>query len=320
MNGPKLIIQIPCYNEEETLPATLGDLPKAIAGISAVEVLVIDDGSTDRTKEVARAHGVTHVISFLTRQGLARAFSAGIDASLKLGADIIVNTDADNQYRGADIERLVRPLVEKRADIVIGNRNIEKRKDFSLFKKILQRFGSWVVKRLSGLDIPDAATGFRAYSRFAALHLNVVSEFTYTLETIIASGKNLLAIENIEVETNPVARPSRLYKSVWGYVVRSSATLLRIYAMYQPLKVFSRIGMFLFSVGFLIGCRFLYFFLTEQNPAGHVQSLILAAVLMILGFQTMLLGMLSDLIAANRRLIEDALTRVRGIELEHRQK
>ncbi|MBN1795028.1 MAG: glycosyltransferase family 2 protein [Candidatus Omnitrophica bacterium] len=316
----KLIIQIPCYNEERDLTQTLTDLPRQIDGINSIEILIINDGSTDNTGEVARANGAHHIITLKGRRGLARAFSAGIDAALKLGADVIVNTDADNQYKGSDIPRLVRPILEKRADIVIGNRNIERIKHFSFLKKKFQRIGSWAVKKLSGLDIPDATTGFRAYSRKAALELNVFSDFTYTLETIMAAGHKLLAVENIEVETNPPTRPSRLFGSMYNYMKKSAATLIRIYTMYQPLKVFIRIGTVLFLGGFLIGCRFLYFFLINQGAAGHIQSLILAAILMIVGFQVMMLGMLADLIAANRCLGEESLARIRKLELDLDQK
>lgn len=312
----KLVIQIPCFNEEKTLPVTLKDLPRHIDGISEIEILIINDGSTDQTAEVAKSHGVKHIVNFRTRQGLARAFSAGIDAALKLGADIIVNTDADNQYKGEDIARLVKPIIEKRADIVIGNRCIEHIEEFSFLKKKLQRIGSWVVRKLSGLDIPDATTGFRAYSKYAALRLNVISGFTYTLETIIAAGINLMAVENIEIDTNPKIRESRLYKSTWGYIRRSIDTLFRVYVMYQPLKIFARLGIFLFVSGFLIGCRFLYYFVLNKGAAGHIQSLILSAILIIIGFQVILLGMLSDLIAANRILVENTLSKVKLIELE----
>jgi len=315
MENLKLVIQIPCYNEEEMLPQTLKDLPKSIDGISEIEVLVINDGSTDNTVNVAKQNGVRHIVNLKRKRGLAVVFASGIDAALNLGADIIVNTDADNQYKGEDIKRLVRPILEKRADIVIGNRKIEEIKDFSPVKKKLQRFGSRIVKYLSGLDIPDATTGFRAYSREAAIKLNVISEFTYTLETIIAAGNKGIAVENIEVITNPEFRKSRLFKSIPEYITRSIATLVRIYTMYRPLKVFTRLGALLFSIGFLVGLRYLYFFIINKNPAGHVQSLLLSAVLLLLGFQVFLLGMLSDLIASNRRLMEETLNKIKKIEL-----
>ncbi|MBD3426741.1 MAG: glycosyltransferase [Candidatus Omnitrophica bacterium] len=310
-----LVIQIPCYNEEKTLPVTLEDLPKSIKGISRIKVLVVDDGSTDKTVEVAKQFGVSEIVRLKKRKGLAVVFATGLDHALKMGADIVVNTDADNQYKGSDIERLVEPILDKRSDIVIGNRRIEKIKHFSFIKKKLQRIGSRIVRYLSGLDIPDATTGFRAYSKEAILKLNVISEFTYTLETIIAAGNKGLVVENIEISTNPELRQSRLFRSIPEYLTRSIATLVRVYTMYRPLKVFLLLGSFLFILGFLIGLRFLYFYLTGSG-AGHIQSLILFAVLTILGFQTILWGMLSDLIAANRRLIENTLTKVKRIELK----
>jgi len=316
MEPCKLFIQIPCYNEEAFLPTTLDDIPRHIPGISAISVVVIDDGSTDNTVERAREKGVQHFVRLKKRRGLAVVFASGLDACLKLGADIIVNLDADNQYRGEDIERLVRPILEKKADMVIGNRDIEDIAHFSRLKKRLQRFGSRVVKVLSGLNIPDATTGFRAYSREAALKLNIISEFTYTLETIIQAGNRGVAVENIEVTTNRPTRPSRLFKNMWEYVFRSMATLFRVYTMYRPLKVFLRLGLILFILGVLIGIRFLYYFILFKGAAGHIQSLILAAILIILGFQIILLGLLADLIASNRRLLEDTLSRVKKIELD----
>jgi len=315
MQKCKLVIQIPCYNEEQTLPVTLKDLPKKIEGISEIETLIINDGSTDKTAEAAAENGVKHVVNLKKRKGLAAAFAAGMDSSLKLGADIIVNADADNQYRGEDIAALVRPIIEKKADIVIGNRKIEKIRHFSFIKKRLQRLGSRVVRYLSGLDIPDATTGFRAYSREAAIKLNVISDFTYTLETIIAAGNKGMAVQNIEISTNPELRESRLFKSIPEYVIRSAAAITRVYTMYRPLKVFMRLGGALFFTGFLVGLRFLFYFIINKGAAGHVQSLILSAILLILGFQIMLLGMLADLIASNRKLVEDTLSRVKKIEL-----
>jgi glycosyltransferase involved in cell wall biosynthesis len=309
----KLVIQIPCFNEAETLPATLEDLPKALEGVDTIEYLVVDDGSTDRTGEVARALGVRHVIRFTNNKGLARAFAAGIDYALQAGADIIVNTDADNQYAGADIELLVRPILEGRADMVIGDRQPETIAHFSPIKKRLQHWGSWVVRQLSGTEIPDTTSGFRAYSRDAALRMNVVSEFTYTLETIIQAGKQSVAIDHVPVRTNPMLRRSRLYRSTWGYVKRSAATLLRVYTMYEPLKMFTYVGAVIFGLGLLPGIRFVYLYFTD-GAAGHVQSLILSAVLVILGFQVFVLGVVADLIGANRKLIEGILYRVRKAE------
>jgi glycosyltransferase involved in cell wall biosynthesis len=309
----KLIIQIPCFNEEETLPATVRDLPRAIDGIDTIEYLVIDDGSRDRTSDVARELGVHHVIRFTNNKGLARAFSAGIDRALALGADIIVNTDADNQYVGADIERLVGPILEGRADMVIGDRQPETIAHFSPIKKRLQRWGSWVVRQLSGTEVPDTTSGFRAYSREAALRMNVVSEFTYTLETIIQAGKQSVAIDHVPVRTNPMLRRSRLYGTMGGYVKRSAATILRVYTMYEPLKMFSYAGAVIFALGLVPGVRFLFLFLAGESQ-GHVQSLILSAVLIILGFQIFVLGVIADLIGANRKLIEGVLYRVRKVE------
>jgi glycosyltransferase involved in cell wall biosynthesis len=309
----KLVIQIPCFNEEQTLPATFKDLPTAIEGVDTIEYLVIDDGSADRTSEVARELGVNHVIRFSNNKGLAKAFAAGIDYALSVGADVIVNTDADNQYVGADIELLVRPILEGRADMVIGDRQPETIEHFSPIKKRLQYWGSWVVRQLSGTEVPDTTSGFRAYSREAALRMNVVSEFTYTLETIIQAGKQSVAIDHVPIRTNPMLRKSRLYRSMGGYVKRSAATILRVYTMYEPLKMFTYMGAAIFVVGLVPGIRFLVLALMGQS-AGHVQSLLLSAVLVILGFQVFVLGVVADLIAANRKLIENVLYRVRKAE------
>ncbi len=310
----KLIIQIPCLNEAQTLAATLQTLPRQIDGIDVIETLVIDDGSTDNTSEVARAQGVTHIIRLTKRKGLAVAFHTGLDACLKRGADIIVNTDADGQYKGEDIPRLVRPILEKRADIVIGNRDIENVRQFSFLKKRLQRLGTWVVRQLSGSEIGDATTGFRAYNREAALRLNIISDYTYTLESIIQAEYKLLAVDHITVSTNFVERPSRLFKSIPEYIHRSVVTLIRVYSMFNPFRLFMSLGLSLVFIGFLISCRFLYYYLGGGGE-GKIQSLILAAVLLITGFQVVIVGILSDLISANRRLIEDALLRVKKIEI-----
>jgi glycosyltransferase involved in cell wall biosynthesis len=311
----KLIIQIPCLNEARTLPETLRDLPVSIPGIDVIETLVIDDGSRDGTTEVALRHGVTHAVRFRRNKGLAAAFMAGIDASLKLGADYIVNTDADNQYAGADIPRLLEPLLAGQADICIGDRNIQALADMTVGKKLLQRLGSWVVRQVSKTNVPDTTSGFRAYTREAALRMTVVSEFSYTLESIIQAGRRRMAIAHVEVRTNPRTRESRLFDSVFSYIKKSSATIVRIYASHEPLKVFSYIGLTIFGAGFLVSLRFLYYYLTGSG-AGKLQSLILSAVLMIVGFQVVLIGLVADLISGSRRVLEDVQYRVRRLELE----
>jgi glycosyltransferase involved in cell wall biosynthesis len=314
----KLVIQIPCLNEAQTLPAALADLPRHVPGIDVIECVVIDDGSIDGTSAVARAHGVQHVIRFTRRKGLAAAFMAGIDASLRAGADLIVNTDADNQYAGADIAKLVAPLLAGTADIVIGDRNIREIQHMSWPKKALQRLGSWVVRQVSGTEVPDPTSGFRAYTREAALRMTVVSEFSYTLESIIQAGKKRMAIAHVAIATNAHTRPSRLFNSIWSYLKQSGATIVRIYAMYEPLKVFSYIGGTIFLVGFAISVRFLYFYLFTRLADGKIQSLILSAVLMIVGFQVVLIGLVSDVISGTRKLLEDLLYRVRRMELDRR--
>jgi glycosyltransferase involved in cell wall biosynthesis len=311
---PKLIIQIPCLNEAETLPATLAGLPRSIPGIDVIEVLVIDDGSRDGTADVARAAGVEHIVRLRRNKGLAAAFAAGIDASLKQRADFIVNTDADNQYPGREIPKLLQPLLDGDADIVIGDRNIAEVRHMSWRKRQLQRFGSWVVRQVSGTSVPDTTSGFRAYTRDAALRMTIVSEFSYTLESIIQAGKKRMAIAHVPIETNPRTRDSRLFDGVSSYIKRSGATIVRIYAMYEPLKIFTYIGLVGFSAGFALGLRFLYYALFEGRATGHIQSLILAAVLMIIGMFIVLIGLLADLISANRKLLEDLVYRVRGLE------
>jgi glycosyltransferase involved in cell wall biosynthesis len=311
----KLIIQIPCFDEADTLPATLADLPRTVPGIDVVETLVIDDGSSDDTAQVARDHGVTHVLRFRGRKGLAAAFSAGIDACLAHGATVIVNTDADNQYAGQDIVKLVEPLLAGEADVVIGDRNIRGLQHMSWHKKLLQRFGSWTVRRVSGTEVPDTTCGFRSYTRDAALRMTVVSEFSYTLESIIQAGKMRMAIRHVPIRTNPRTRPSRLFDSTYAYVKRSGATIVRIYTMYEPLKVFTYIGTALFLVGFIVSLRFLYYYAFTPDAAGKVQSLILSAVLMIVGFQVVLIGLVADVLSGSRKLLEDLLYRVRRMEL-----
>jgi glycosyltransferase involved in cell wall biosynthesis len=313
---PKLIIQIPCYNEEAHLAATLAALPRSLSGFDVIETLVIDDGSTDATAEVAREAGATYLLRFPVNLGLARAFSAGLDAALKLGADVIVNTDADNQYRGEDIVRLVAPILAGRAEMVIGDRAPHRLAHFGPMKRLLQLIGSWVVRQLSGTTVPDAASGFRAFTRRAALKLNVFTRFTYTLETIIQAGKKHIPVAHVPIGINPDRRPSRLFASIPAYLRRSIATLIRIYALYEPLRVFWGIGGLSFGAGTLIGLRFLTYYLSGEGGAGHIQSLILAAVLMIVGFQLLLSGLVADLIGANRTLLEDTLFRVRELELQ----
>ncbi len=317
----KLIIQIPCLNEAATLPATLQDLPRTLPGIAAIEYLVIDDGSSDGTSQVARAHGVHHVVRFRRRKGLAAAFTAGIDAALKLGADYIVNTDADNQYGGDQIERIVAPLLAGEFDIVIGDRNIREIRHMSWHKKLLQRFGSWTVRQLSGTEVPDTTSGFRAYTRDAALQMTIVSDFSYTLESIIQAGKKRMAIGHVEIETNEITRPSRLFDSMFGYIKRSGATIVRIYTMYEPLKVFTYLGFGIAALGLVLVGRFLLsYFRQGLFEPGMIQSLIIAAVLMIVGFQVVLIGLVADVISSSRKLLEDLLYRVRRIELGEHQR
>jgi glycosyltransferase involved in cell wall biosynthesis len=310
----KLIIQIPCLNEAQTLPTTLADLPTRIDGIDTIEVLVIDDGSVDSTCQVAEACGVDHIVRFAVHRGLARGFAAGLDACLRLGADVVVHTDADGQYPGEDIARLVAPILQGEADIVIGDRGVDSVEHFSPFKRLLQRLGSNVVSMLSGIEVGDVTSGFRAYSREAALRLNIISDFTYTLETIIQSGKKPITIVSVPTSSNPPTRPSRLFTGIPHYLRRQIPSILRLYTVYQPLKTFSLVSLLFLVPGLLLGLRFLYFVVTAGG-AGHVQSLILAAVLLIVGFQVLILGLVADLMAANRRLLEDTLYRVRKLEL-----
>ncbi len=300
----KLIIQIPCYNEAETLEIALNDLPKHIDGIDTIEYLIINDGSHDKTVEVARRWGVHYVVNFTKNRGLAKGFMAGLDACLRNGADIIVNTDADNQYCGDDIETIVRPILEGKSDIVIGARPIDQTEHFSPLKKKLQHLGSWVVRKASKSDIPDAPSGFRAYSREAALRINVTNEYTYTLETIVQAGRERIPMTSVPIRTNGELRPSRLFHSMLGYVKKSMLTILRAYVLYKPLKFFTILGSIPFGIGLILGIRFLvYVFI--GNSAGHVQSLILASTLLMMGFMTYVVGILSDTIAAERKILED---------------
>ncbi len=309
----KLMIQIPCLNEAETLEIALNDLPRQIDGIDEIEYLIINDGSTDQTVEVARKWGVNYVVSFTRNKGLAKGFMAGIDACLRNGADIIVNTDADNQYCGADIEKLVRPILERKADIVIGERPIDETKHFSPLKKKLQHFGSYVVRKASDTEIPDAPSGFRAFSREAAMHLNVMNNYTYTLETIVQAGRTNIAIDSVPIRTNGELRKSRLFHSMFGYVKRSMVTIIRAFLMYRPLTFFSVLGMIPFIGGLILGIRFLVYLSIGQG-GGHVQSLIFASTLLLLGFMTFVLGLQADIIASNRKLLEDIQYRVRRLD------
>ena len=315
----KLIIQIPCYNEEETLHIALEALPKHIDGIDEIETLIINDGSKDNTVAEAKRCGVNYIVNFKRNKGLAHGFMAGIDACLRNGADIIVNTDADNQYCADDIEKLVKPIIEGKTDIVVGERPIDETEHFSPLKKKLQHFGSYVVRVASNTDIPDAPSGFRAYSKEAAMRLNVVNEYTYTLETIVQAGRSKIAMTSVLIRTNPELRESRLFNSMFGYVKKSMVTILRAFMMYKPLKFFSIIGSVLFMIGAIIGIRFLVFF-CQGLGGGHVQSLILASTLLLIGFQTIIIGMQGDIIAANRKILEDIQYRVRKMDYNDNSK
>lgn len=311
----KLIVQIPCYNEDKTLPLTVADIPREIDGIDRVEILVIDDGSTDRTVEVARSIGVDHIIVNKRNCGLASSFRRGLDISLKLGADVIVNTDGDNQYAGWDIPKLVKPIVEGSADIVIGDRQTDTIEHFSQGKKLLQKLGSSMVRKLSGTDVPDTVSGFRAYSRDAALQINIVSSFSYTIETVIQAGKKQLAVRSVPVETNPKTRESRLFKSIPDFLMRQANTIVRMYSMYQPLRVFFVIGLVLTVLGIIPILRFLFFYFSGDG-GGHIQSLVLGGTFTILGFITFLIALVADLIGFNRQLLETALEKIRRLELQ----
>lgn len=311
----KLIVQIPCFNEAQTLPETVADIPRHIDGIDQVEVLIIDDGSSDRTIEVARECGVDHIVINTVNQGLAKSFSKGIDACLKYGADIIVNTDGDNQYAGKDIPKLVAPILSGKADLVIGDREPDAIKEFSWLKRRLQYVGSGVVRRLSGLWVPDAVSGFRAFSREAALRMNVLSGFSYTIETVIQAGRKNMAVVSVAIDTNPKTRESRLARSIPNFIQRSVTTMIRVYTMYKPLRVFLLVGIALLLVGGIPIIRFLYFYLTDGG-SGHIQSLILGSLLTLSGFCVLVVGIIADLVSFNRQLLEMTLERVKKIELE----
>ena len=314
----KLIIQIPCFNEAETLEVTLNDLPKHIDGIDEIEYLIIDDGSHDNTAEVAKKWGVHYVVRFRRNKGLAKGFMAGLDACLKNGADIIVNTDADNQYCGADIETLVRPILDKKAHIVIGERPIDDTEHFTPLKKKLQHFGSWVVRKASKTTIPDAPSGFRAYSREAAMRINVINDYTYTLETIVQSGREKMAVMSVPIRTNPELRESRLFHSMWGYIKKSMLTIVRTYLMYRPLYFFFMLGSILALVGVGFFVRYFVFFCSGEG-GGHLQSLILASTLLIVGFQTIVVGLLGDVISSNRKILQDVQYHVRKMDYSRQE-
>jgi glycosyltransferase involved in cell wall biosynthesis len=311
----KLIIQIPCFNEEDQLPGTLADLPRAVDGFDSVEWLIVDDGSSDRTIDVARAHGVDHVVRLTNNKGLATAFQAGLDACLKLGADVIVNTDADNQYDGRDIPKLVKPILAGRADMVVGDRVVEQVEHFSPVKKRLQRLGSAVVRRASNTGVRDTTSGFRAYNREAAIQVQVVSKYTYTLETIIQAGKMLVAVDHTPIRTNAKTRESRLFSSMSAYVRRNAISIFRIYASYEPLRVFMTAAAVVGLASVIIWARFLWFYV-DGSGKGHVQSLILGAVLFIAAVQLAALGVVGDILAGSRILEQRILERVRRVELK----
>lgn len=311
----KLIIQIPCYNEAQSLPQTIACLPRSLPGIDIIEFLIIDDGSVDGTSEVAQSLGVHHIHRITQHGGLANAFMRGLETSLEKGADIIVNTDADNQYDASFIQKLIKPILSGQAEITVGDRGVATLSVFSPTKRLLQRIGSWVLSKAANTEIPDATSGFRAFSREAALHTLVVSNYSYTLETLIQAGTNKIPITHIPVQTNPPQRPSRLIKSVPHYLAYSGSTIIRAYTMYRPLRVFTWIGGLLIFIGVIPGIRFIYFYFTG-NSGGHIQSLILSAILLIVGFQVILIGLLADLISFNRKILEEVLYRLRKNEFK----
>ena len=313
----RLVVQIPCYNEEATIGQVIAEIPRRIPGIREVLVVVIDDGSTDRTVAMALSAGADYVAHHVRNRGLAATFRTGLDAALRLGADVIVNTDGDNQYSGAEIPKLVEPILRGRADLVVGDRDATSASHFSPQKRFLQGFGSWVVRQLSGTTVPDAPSGFRALSREAALRLNVVTSYSYTLETLIQAGSQRLAVTSVPITANPTNRKSRLARGTFDYVQRSLVTLVRAYAMYQPVRVFATISLVLFLPGLLGIARFLWYY-SHGAGSGHIQSLVLSGVLMVIGLQVGLIGLVADLIAGHRRLMEEALYRLRKLDVQER--
>lgn len=314
----KLIIQIPCYNEEKSLPITLGDLPRKLEGIDVIEYLVVDDGSSDNTVAIAKSHGVDHIISLSGHQGLARGFIAGLEACVKAGADIILNTDADNQYSAHDIPKILTPILNKEADIVIGSRPIQEIKHFSKIKKILQKLGTWVVRQASHTSVTDATSGFRAMTKEAAMKLNVFSNYTYTLEMIIQAGQKGMIVKSVPIRTNAYLRPSRLFSSIFGYIKKSVVTIVRIFVIYRPFRFFVSFALILFFGALLISARFLWFYF-HGNGYGHIQSLIFASILFSAAFLLLVMGFLADLIAVNRKLLEKIDWRLYNLEERIRQ-
>ncbi len=315
----KLIVQIPCLNEEQTLPATLRDIPREIEGIDVVEILIVDDGCTDRTVEVARELGVDHILSFTGNRGLGHAFAVGMDFCLAHGADIIVNTDGDNQYHGGDIPKLVRPIIEGRADLVIGDREPDKIAHFSFFKKKMQSLGSKVVSRLANMHVPDVASGFKAYSREAAMRVAYSTDFDHTVDHVIQAGRKRIVTTTVPIRTNEKLRESRLFSNVGVFITHSIGIMLRVYSSYRAMKLFTIAGLLTFGVGFLIGARFLCIFLFTDDHSEHVQSLILASILMLAGFQMILTGIVADVISASRGVLEDVSYRLRRMELHSQE-
>jgi glycosyltransferase involved in cell wall biosynthesis len=312
----KLVIQIPCLNEETTLPRVLSELPRELRGFDEIEWLVVDDGSTDRTVEVARSHGVDHIVRLTNNKGLAAAFQAGVDACLKLGADVIVNTDADHQYQGDDIPKLVEPILDGRADMVVGDRQVKDVEHFSASKMLLQRLGSWVVRRASGTGVPDTTSGFRAYNREAALQLVVVSNYTYTLESLIQAGKTLVAVEHVPIASNPKTRDSRLVDSTARYVRRNALAVFRAYVLYEPLRVFTVMAIVFGLAALAAFSPFLIDWIVNGDTTGHIQSLILGAILALTAVQMFGLGIVGDALAGQRVIAQRTLERVRRVELE----
>lgn len=315
-NVMKLLIQIPCYNEAGTLPQTIADLPIAIPGISQIETLVVDDGSDDDTAVVAANLGVDHIIRHPHNQGLARAFQSGLDTCLRLGADIIVNTDADNQYPGRYITELVAPILAQQADIVVGNRQVAQIEHFSPIKKALQHLGSWTVRSLSGTDVPDAPSGFRAYSREAALRLNILTRYSYTLETIIQAGKQGLSIVSVPVETNPPKRPSRLQRNMWHFIKAQAGTIVRIYAFYEPLRTFGYLALPFLLTGLGLWTRFGFIYLSGQGAGRFIQSVTIGTGLLLVGVLILLFGIQADISSKHRQLTQEMLYRLKKMDVD----